>query len=367
MDTPSDDAAVPLGSFVVGVDATVVNVALPAIEEDLGGGLAGQQWVVNAYLLFLGSLILIGGSLGDVFGERRVFRIGVSGFGAGLRAVRRRADDRGARRRARAAGRVRRAADAGRAGDHRGRPSRSASAAAAMGAWTAWSGIGDGRRPARGRPARGQLLVAADLRGQRAVRARRRSPCRRASRPAAAGCRARVGRGRRRAGRARPDGADVRPHRAAPPGVGRPGGLGPAGRRRRLFAAFLRGSGGHRSRCCRCGCSGVRNFARGQPRDAAHVRRARRVFFLLAIFLQQVAGYDALQAGLATLPATIVMFLLSRRFGALADRYGPRLFMGFGPLVAAAGLAALAARGRRRRLRRPTCCRRSASSRSGCR
>src|SRR4029453_17705694 len=74
-------AAAIMGSFVVGIDATVVNVALPAIEEDLGGGLGGQQWGGNAYLLFLGSLILIGGSLGDLFGERRVFRIGVTGFG----------------------------------------------------------------------------------------------------------------------------------------------------------------------------------------------------------------------------------------------------------------------------------------------
>src|SRR3954451_15576620 len=70
-----------MGSFVVGIDATVINVALPAIERDLGGGLTGQQWVVNAYLLFLGSFILIGGSLGDLFGERRIFRIGVAGFG----------------------------------------------------------------------------------------------------------------------------------------------------------------------------------------------------------------------------------------------------------------------------------------------
>src|SRR4051794_41377116 len=70
-----------MGSFVVGLDATVVNVALPAIEEGLGGGLAAQKWVLNAYLQALGSLILLGGSLGDVFGERRVFSIGVFGFG----------------------------------------------------------------------------------------------------------------------------------------------------------------------------------------------------------------------------------------------------------------------------------------------
>ena len=70
-----------MGSFVTGLDATAVNVALPAIRGDLGGGLAGQQWVSNAYLLTLGSLILVGGSLGDVFGERRVFATGVAGFG----------------------------------------------------------------------------------------------------------------------------------------------------------------------------------------------------------------------------------------------------------------------------------------------
>src|SRR5580658_6028343 len=62
-----------MGSFVAGLDATAVNVALPAIRADLGGGLAGQQWVSNAYLLALGSLILVG--------ERRTFSIGVAGFG----------------------------------------------------------------------------------------------------------------------------------------------------------------------------------------------------------------------------------------------------------------------------------------------
>jgi len=70
-----------MGSFVAGLDATVVNVALPAIADDLGGALAGQQWVSNAYLLTLGSLILVAGSLGDIYGERRVFSIGVGGFG----------------------------------------------------------------------------------------------------------------------------------------------------------------------------------------------------------------------------------------------------------------------------------------------
>ena len=70
-----------MGSGIVLLDGTVVNVALPTIQRALGGGLAAQQWVVNGYLLTLSSLILVGGSLGDLFGERRVFALGVSGFG----------------------------------------------------------------------------------------------------------------------------------------------------------------------------------------------------------------------------------------------------------------------------------------------
>jgi hypothetical protein len=65
------------------------------------------------------------------------------------------------------------------------------------------------------------------------------------------------------------------------------------------------------------------------------------LFFFLVVFLQQVAGYSALEAGTATLPVTIVMFVLSGRFGALADRHGPHLFLSLGPLIAAGGYAML--------------------------
>jgi MFS family permease len=71
-----------LGSFVAFLDVAVVNVALPAIERDLGGGIAAQQWVVDAYLLTMGSLILIAGSLSDLFGRKRVFVGGLVGFAA---------------------------------------------------------------------------------------------------------------------------------------------------------------------------------------------------------------------------------------------------------------------------------------------
>ena len=64
------------------LDSTVVNVALPSIGKDLGGGVAGLQWVVTAYLITLSSLILLGGSLGDLFGRRRIFLIGTVWFSA---------------------------------------------------------------------------------------------------------------------------------------------------------------------------------------------------------------------------------------------------------------------------------------------
>src|SRR5439155_19878270 len=72
--------ATVLGSGVAALDATVVNVALPAIGKDLGGGVSGLQWVLNGYLLTLASLILLGGSLGDRFGRRRMFVIGLAWF-----------------------------------------------------------------------------------------------------------------------------------------------------------------------------------------------------------------------------------------------------------------------------------------------
>ena len=82
-----------------------------------------------------------------------------------------------------------------------------------------------------------------------------------------------------------------------------------------------------------------RNFAIGNLQTFAMYGGLSVTFFFLVLFLQQVAGYDALQAGLALMPSTLVMFALSKRVGRLADQLGPRLFMGFGPLIAALGLA----------------------------
>ena len=72
--------AAVLGSALAGIDATVVNVALPRLGEDLGAGFSGLQWTVNAYTLTLAALILLGGALGDRYGRRRVFVVGVAWF-----------------------------------------------------------------------------------------------------------------------------------------------------------------------------------------------------------------------------------------------------------------------------------------------
>src|ERR1700735_1401092 len=75
-------AATILGSSMAFIDSTVVNVALPALQASLHATVVGVQWVVESYGLFLGALILVGGSLGDLFGRRLVFLVGVGIFAA---------------------------------------------------------------------------------------------------------------------------------------------------------------------------------------------------------------------------------------------------------------------------------------------
>ena len=91
-------------------------------------------------------------------------------------------------------------------------------------------------------------------------------------------------------------------------------------------------------RCCRCGLFRSRNFAVGNAATLGIYGGLGAATFFVTIFLQQVAGYRAIEAGSSLMPITIVMWLLSRRFGALSDRIGPRLLMGLGPIVAGVGL-----------------------------
>src|SRR5581483_10882565 len=72
--------AAVLGSGIAFLDGTVVNAALPAIARDLHVGLSGLQWTLTAYLLTLGALLVVGGSVGDLYGRRKVFVAGLAGF-----------------------------------------------------------------------------------------------------------------------------------------------------------------------------------------------------------------------------------------------------------------------------------------------
>lgn len=76
-----------LASFVTSLDASVTNVALPAIARDLGGGLSTQQWTVDAYLVTLSALMLLAGSIADAYGRIRIMQIGLIGFGVASLAV----------------------------------------------------------------------------------------------------------------------------------------------------------------------------------------------------------------------------------------------------------------------------------------
>ena len=331
--------AAVLGTTVVTVDSTVVNVALPAIEDDLGGGLAGQQWTSNAYLVTLGSLLLIGGSLGDIFGERRVFALGVAAFGATsllcalaptievLVAARALQGVAGALLTPAALAVI----VSSFPPDERGK---------AVGAWTAWAGIGTVLGPVIG----GQLVDAASWRWIFAINVpivivtlililrvvpegRERDPDARVDVVGALLCALGL------AGMT--FGLIEQPLRGwGDPVVALPLVVGAV-----LFASFLVWESRTAHPMLPLSLFRRRNFAAGNVETFAMYGGLGLLFFFLVLFLQQVAGFSALEAGTASLPVTVVMFLLSTRFGMLADRYGPRLFMGVGPLVAAAGMA----------------------------
>jgi EmrB/QacA subfamily drug resistance transporter len=330
-----------LGTSVVFIDGTVVNVALPAIQEDLGGGLAGQQWTSNAYLVTLGSLLLIGGSLGDIFGERRVFALGVVGFGVTsvLCAV---APTIELLVFARALQGVAGALLTPAAlavivatfpPDERGK---------AVGTWTAWAGIGTVLGPLIG----GQLVDSASWRWIFAINVPlvlvtyllilRAVPAGR-ERPASARVDV-VGATLCALGLAGTTFALIEQplHGWGAPVVLLPLLLGLA-----VFTAFLVYESRTEAPMLPLGLFRRHNFSIGNFETFGMYGGLGVLFFFLVLFLQQVAGYNALEAGAASLPVTVVMFVLSTRFGAMADRHGPRFFMGGGPLVSAVGLALL--------------------------
>ena len=329
-----------LGSSMAFIDGSVVNVALPSIQHDLGGGLATQQWVVDAYLLTLGSLILVGGSLGDIFGELRVFALGIASFAAAsvLCAV---APDAPAlivfRGIQGVAGALLTPASlamltATFSGAARG---------AAIGQWTSWTGISFIIGPTIGGwlvdvsswrvifvlnipIAVVTLLIVLRLGGMH--QARREDL--RVDLPGAALCT--VGLGLLVAA------FIEQPHL----GWGNP--LIPiafavgAG----LLGAFVTYELRTPMPMLPLRLFRLRNFSVTNIETLSVYGALSGLSTFLTLFLIEFAGYSALKAGLSLLPITIVMFFLSPRMGKLSMQSGPRLFMALGPVIAGASVFA---------------------------
>ncbi|PCN46768.1 MFS transporter [Curtobacterium sp. 'Ferrero'] len=325
-----------LASFVVGLDASVVNVALPAIRGELGGGLVVQQWVVDAYLVTLGSLILVAGSLSDLFGRVRIVTWGLVVFGVASIAC--------AVAPTGAVLIIARAVQG--VGGALVTPSalalviaayRGAAQARAIGTWTAWSSAAIIVGPVLGG-------VVVDGVGWRWIFVLTALPIAvtiplvlRISGDVRHGTRPRV---------------DVVGAVLAVAGVGgvvlglieqeRLGWTSPL-----VVAALVVGGLAllafvpWERRVARplvdLRLFRARNFAVGNLATLSIYGALGMVGFVVTLFLQEVWRFPASVAGLASLPPTLLLLALSTTVGSLAGRYGPRWFMAAGPALAAVG------------------------------
>jgi EmrB/QacA subfamily drug resistance transporter len=332
--------ATVLGTGIAFLDMTVVNVALPTIGKELDATVAGLQWIVNGYTLTLASLILIGGSLGDLFGRRRVFLVGIVWFAvtslfcglapteAALVAARALQGIGGALL---TPGSLAIIQASFTPGDR----------ARAVGAWSGLSGIAAAFGPFVG----GWLVGAGSWRLIFLINV-----------PLAI---ATVAVTRRHV----PETRD--PESVG--GIDASGAVltsvGLAGVSWALIESGERGATGATLAAGAIGLAALAGFLEVERRSRhpmmpLEIWRSRQFsaanlvtflvyasisinFFLLSVNLQQVLGYSPMQAGLAILPVTAIMLALSARAGMLAERIGPRLPMTVGPLVVAVGLALL--------------------------
>jgi EmrB/QacA subfamily drug resistance transporter len=330
-----------LGSTVVFLDSTVVNVALPAISDGLNAGLAGQQWVVEAYLLTLVSLLLVGGSLGDQFGRRRMFVAGLIGFGvtSALCAVAPTVEFLvGARALQGIAGALLVPGSlaivaATFEGAARGK---------AVGTWTAWTGIATVLGPAGGGALIGILswraifwvnlplitvTVALTLHSVRESRD-----------PDAFRGIDWLGIALSATGLGGPVFALIEQptHGWSDPLVWVPLVAGVV-----CFALFVLHEARARHPMLDLALFRIRNFAVANLTTLTAYAGLIGGLFFVGLFLQQVAGYSPLEAGLATMPISLTLFVLSPYFGRIASGTGPRMPMTAGPIVGGIGLLLL--------------------------
>lgn len=325
-----------LASFVAFLDGSVVNLALPAIGRDFGGGLALQQWVVDGYLLTLGALILVAGAVSDSFGRLIVLRMGLAVFAVssllcafapagwvliGARCV----QGIGAAFLVPSSLAMINARFSG------------AEQARAIGTWTAWTGTAFVVGPLLG----GVLVDALNWRwifGLNIVPlavalwlttrlSREQFEKRRASVDVVGALLTAVG----LTGTVY---ALIEQQRL---GLSHPAVLTSLGVGIACLAAFPWWERRTLNPMMPLHIFAARNFAIGNVTTVFFYAAVSLGMLLVALFLQDTAGLSATEAGVATLPIPVLSFFLARRFGTLAGRHGPRLFMALGPLVAATG------------------------------
>lgn len=329
-----------LSSFVVGLDSSVVNVALPAIRQELGGGLVVQQWTVDAYLVTLGSLILVAGSLSDVFGRVRIITWGLVVFGIASVAC--------------AIAPTGEFLIVSRAVQGVGgalvTPSalalivaafRGAAQSKAIGTWTAWSSAATILGPVVGGLVVDSIgwrwifvLTAVPIAVTIPLVLRITGDVHPAVRPridVVGAVLAVVGVG----------GAVLGLIEQERLGWGAPVVVTALVLGALALGAFVpwelhvtRTTG---SPLVPLALFRARNFAVGNLATLSIYGALSMVFFVVTLFLQEVWGFPAWLAGLATLPPTVVLLLVSSAVGGLAGRFGPRWFMAAGPAVAAVG------------------------------
>lgn len=332
-------AAAVLASFVSFLDGSITTIALPAIDRDLGGGVVTQQWIVDGYLLTLSAFILLAGAVSDSFGRLRVLRIALIAFAVTslLCAVAPTAGVLvGARILQGVAGALLVPGSLGLIIATFHGPAQ----AKAIGAWTAWTSVS-----MLFGPVTGGLLV--DSLGWRSIFLIGLLPA-----AAAMLLLGRVGDSARQGPAARID---------LPSAALTALGLGS------LTVGLIELGGGARAALPTGGSlalvlagllplSGfvLRNGRVPHPLVPPHLFRTRNftagngstlfiygalglASFVPSLYLQQVLQLRPTVAALVGLPSTVLMILLSGRFGALAGRFGPRVFMTVGPVIAATG------------------------------
>ncbi|WP_181064291.1 MFS transporter [Pseudoclavibacter sp. AY1F1] len=325
-----------LASFVAFLDGSVTNVALPAMVAELGGGLGTQQWIVDAYLITLGSLILLAGSLSDVFGRIAVLRFGLIGFGVTSIAIALSPTPEFVI--------VARALQ-GVAGALLVPSSlaliisafRDAAQAKAIGVWTAWTGAAFLAGPFLGGLAADYLtwrlvfginvipiLVTLWMLTRLDTSFDKPSGGRIDVLGAVLGF----------LGLGGPVFALIEQgnYGWGSPVVFLPFALGLVS-----FAAFLIWQARAPHPMLPLGLFRIRNFWAGNIATVFIYAALSLGGFVLAIFLQQIAGFSATFAALATLPMSIANVTLSSWFGSLSGRFGPRIFMTVGPILAGIG------------------------------